>query len=80
MKSASVHLLCVFAAKLEEIYNNLFEHMVKLEEEKYDINQLVMAKDAEVTFCILLREVREEQFSRDLLKSVLCYLIVDSAN
>lgn len=54
--------------------------MVKLEEEKYDINQLVMAKDAEVTFCILLREVREEQFSRDLLKSVLCYLIVDSAN
>lgn len=37
-----------FAAKLEAIYNQLFQHMVKLEEEKYDINQAVMAKDAEV--------------------------------
>lgn len=34
--------------KLEAIYNQLFQHMVKLEEEKYDINQAVMAKDAEV--------------------------------
>lgn len=40
--------------KLEKIYNDLFEHMVKLEEEKYDINQLVMAKDAEVFFFNLL--------------------------
>ncbi|MCP9266480.1 hypothetical protein DINM_022041 [Dirofilaria immitis] len=34
--------------KLEAIYNQLFQHMVKLEEEKYDINQAVMAKDAEI--------------------------------
>lgn len=38
----------IVPGKLEAIYNQLFQHMVKLEEEKYDINQAVMAKDAEV--------------------------------
>lgn len=41
--------------KLEAIYNQLFQHMVKLEEEKYDINQAVMAKDAEVDDFIRLK-------------------------
>jgi len=34
--------------KLESIYNELFARMVQLEEEKYDINQAVMSKDAEI--------------------------------
>lgn len=42
--------------KLEAIYNELFQHMVKLEEEKYDINQAVMAKDAEVCENLLARQ------------------------
>ena len=34
--------------KLEAIYNDLFQKLIKLEEEKYDINAAVAAKDAEI--------------------------------
>ena len=34
--------------KLEAIYNDLFQKLVKLEEEKYDINAAVAAKDSEI--------------------------------
>lgn len=34
--------------QLEKIYNDLFQKMLKLEEEKYDINYAVSTKDAEV--------------------------------
>jgi hypothetical protein len=35
---------------LEAIYNELFQRMVQLEEEKYDINVLVSEKDSQVSF------------------------------
>jgi hypothetical protein len=35
--------------QLEKIYNDLFARMIKLEEEKYDVNAVVSQKDSEVT-------------------------------
>ena len=37
-------------AKLESIYNDMFEKVKQLEEEKFDINAAVASKDSEVRF------------------------------
>lgn len=59
--------------KLEKIYNDLFEHMVKLEEEKYDINQLVMAKDAEINELTIAVNDLRGKFVKPTLKKVSKY-------
>lgn len=37
-----------FSAQLEKIYNDMFERVKKLEEEKYDINFIVTQTEAEI--------------------------------
>ncbi|KHN84395.1 Troponin I 2 [Toxocara canis] len=59
--------------KLEAIYNQLFEHMVKLEEEKYDINQAVMAKDAEINELTIAVNDLRGKFVKPTLKKVSKY-------
>uniref|UniRef100_A0A915C9B3 Troponin I n=1 Tax=Parascaris univalens TaxID=6257 RepID=A0A915C9B3_PARUN len=60
-------------AKLEAIYNQLFQHMVKLEEEKYDINQAVMAKDAEINELTIAVNDLRGKFVKPTLKKVSKY-------
>lgn len=59
--------------KLEAIYNQLFQHMVKLEEEKYDINQAVMAKDAEINELTIAVNDLRGKFVKPTLKKVSKY-------
>ncbi|VDM11607.1 unnamed protein product [Wuchereria bancrofti] len=59
--------------KLEAIYNELFQHMVKLEEEKYDINQAVMAKDAEINELTIAVNDLRGKFVKPTLKKVSKY-------
>lgn len=59
--------------KLEDIYNKLFQHMVKLEEEKYDINQAVMAKDAEINELTIAVNDLRGKFVKPTLKKVSKY-------
>uniref|UniRef100_A0A8R1Y0J9 Troponin n=1 Tax=Onchocerca volvulus TaxID=6282 RepID=A0A8R1Y0J9_ONCVO len=59
--------------KLEAIYNQLFQHMLKLEEEKYDINQAVMAKDAEINELTIAVNDLRGKFVKPTLKKVSKY-------
>lgn len=59
--------------KLESIYNDLFTRMVQLEEEKYDINQLVMAKDAEINELTIAVNDLRGKFVKPTLKKVSKY-------
>ena len=47
-RSSPVYNRLSLSGKLETIYNELFQRMVALEEEKYDINALVSEKDAQI--------------------------------
>ncbi|MFH4978917.1 hypothetical protein AB6A40_005626 [Gnathostoma spinigerum] len=60
-------------AKLEAIYKQLFDRMVKLEEEKYDINQAVMAKDAEINELTIAVNDLRGKFVKPTLKKVSKY-------
>lgn len=60
-------------AKLESIYNELFTKMVQLEEEKYDINQLVMAKDAEINELTIAVNDLRGKYVKPTLKKVAKY-------
>jgi len=59
--------------KLESIYNDLFQRMVQLEEEKYDINQLVMAKDSEINELTIAVNDLRGKFVKPTLKKVSKY-------
>jgi len=59
--------------KLESIYNELFQKMVALEEEKYDINQLVMAKDSEINELTIAVNDLRGKFVKPTLKKVSKY-------
>ena len=59
--------------QLEKIYNDLFNQMVKLEEEKYDINYSVSTKDAEINeLSIAVNDLRGK-FVKPSLKKVSKY-------
>jgi len=59
--------------QLEKIYNDLFSRMVKLEEEKYDINYVVSQKDSEINeLSISVNDLRGK-FVKPSLKKVSKY-------
>jgi hypothetical protein len=59
--------------QLEKIYNDLFQKMVKLEEEKYDINYMVSSKDSEINeLSIAVNDLRGK-FVKPTLKKVSKY-------
>lgn len=59
--------------QLEKIYNDLFQKMVKLEEEKYDINFVVSGKDSEINeMSIAVNDLRGK-FVKPTLKKVSKY-------
>lgn len=59
--------------QLEKIYNDLFTRMVKLEEEKYDINYQVSTKDSEINeLSIAVNDLRGK-FVKPTLKKVSKY-------
>ncbi|PIO55374.1 hypothetical protein TELCIR_23240, partial [Teladorsagia circumcincta] len=47
-KASHVSLWCEQNGQLEKIYNDMFERVKKLEEEKYDINFIVTQTEAEI--------------------------------
>jgi len=59
--------------KLESIYNELFARLVQLEEEKYDINQLVMGKDSEINELTIAVNDLRGKFVKPTLKKVSKY-------
>jgi len=59
--------------KLESIYNELFARMVQLEEEKYDINQMVMGKDSEINELTIAVNDLRGKFVKPTLKKVSKY-------
>jgi len=60
-------------AKLESIYNELFQRMVQLEEEKYDINVLVSEKDAQINELTIAVNDLRGKFVKPALKKVSKY-------
>lgn len=59
--------------QLEKIYNDLFQKMVKLEEEKYDINYHVSSKDSDINeLSIAVNDLRGK-FVKPALKKVSKY-------
>ncbi|KAI1706816.1 troponin domain-containing protein [Ditylenchus destructor] len=59
--------------QLEKIYNDLFAKMVKLEEEKFDVNFMVSSKDAEINeLSIAVNDLRGK-FVKPTLKKVSKY-------
>jgi hypothetical protein len=59
--------------QLEKIYNDLFQRMVKLEEEKFDINYVVSTKDADINeMSIAVNDLRGK-FVKPSLKKVSKY-------
>jgi len=59
--------------QLEKIYNDLFQKMVKLEEEKYDINYHVSSKDSDINeLSIAVNDLRGK-FVKPSLKKVSKY-------
>jgi hypothetical protein len=59
--------------KLEQIYNQLFDRMVQLEEEKYDINYQVSQKDAEINELTIAVNDLRGKFVKPALKKVSKY-------
>jgi len=59
--------------KLESIYNELFQRMVQLEEEKYDINVLVSEKDAQINELTIAVNDLRGKFVKPALKKVSKY-------
>lgn len=59
--------------KLEAIYNELFQRMVQLEEEKYDINVLVSEKDAQINELTIAVNDLRGKFVKPALKKVSKY-------
>jgi hypothetical protein len=59
--------------KLESIYNELFQRMVQLEEEKYDINVLVSEKDAQINELTIAVNDLRGKFVKPTLKKVSKY-------
>ncbi|KAI6193376.1 Troponin [Aphelenchoides besseyi] len=60
-------------SKLESIYNELFQRMVQLEEEKYDINVLVSEKDAQINELTIAVNDLRGKFVKPALKKVSKY-------
>jgi len=58
---------------LEAIYNELFQRMVQLEEEKYDINALVSEKDAQINELTIAVNDLRGKFVKPALKKVSKY-------
>jgi hypothetical protein len=59
--------------KLESIYNDMFEKVKKLEEEKFDINAAVAAKDAEINELTIAVNDLRGKFVKPSLKKVSKY-------
>lgn len=59
--------------KLEQIYNQLFDRMVQLEEEKYDINYQVSQKDSEINELTIAVNDLRGKFVKPALKKVSKY-------
>jgi len=59
--------------KLEAIYNELFQRMVQLEEEKYDINVLVSEKDSQINELTIAVNDLRGKFVKPALKKVSKY-------
>uniref|UniRef100_A0A0K0EX77 Troponin I (inferred by orthology to a D. melanogaster protein) n=1 Tax=Strongyloides venezuelensis TaxID=75913 RepID=A0A0K0EX77_STRVS len=59
--------------KLEQIYNDIFNRLVQLEEQKYDINQLVLAKDQEINELTIAVNDLRGKFVKPVLKKVSKY-------
>jgi len=59
--------------KLEAIYNELFQRMVQLEEEKYDINVLVSEKDSQINELTIAVNDLRGKFVKPTLKKVSKY-------
>ena len=60
-------------AKLESIYNDMFEKVKKLEEEKFDINAAVAAKDSEINELTIAVNDLRGKFVKPSLKKVSKY-------
>ncbi|KAL3075794.1 hypothetical protein niasHS_000560 [Heterodera schachtii] len=59
--------------QLEKMYNDLFQQMLKLEEEKYDINFVVSQKDAEISEITISVNDLRGKFVKPTLKKVSKY-------
>uniref|UniRef100_A0A1I7YW41 Troponin I n=1 Tax=Steinernema glaseri TaxID=37863 RepID=A0A1I7YW41_9BILA len=59
--------------KLESIYNEMFNRLCKLEEEKYDINQLVHQKDQEINELTIAVNDLRGKFVKPTLRKVSKY-------
>ncbi|TMS36746.1 hypothetical protein L596_003838 [Steinernema carpocapsae] len=59
--------------KLEAIYNEMFNRLCKLEEEKYDINQSVLSKDREINELTIAVNDLRGKFVKPTLKKVSKY-------
>uniref|UniRef100_A0A0N4ZWA2 Troponin i n=1 Tax=Parastrongyloides trichosuri TaxID=131310 RepID=A0A0N4ZWA2_PARTI len=59
--------------KLEQIYNDIFNRLIQLEEQKYDINQLVLAKDQEINELTIAVNDLRGKFVKPVLKKVSKY-------
>uniref|UniRef100_A0AAF5DNU7 Troponin I n=1 Tax=Strongyloides stercoralis TaxID=6248 RepID=A0AAF5DNU7_STRER len=60
-------------AKLEQIYNDIFNRLIQLEEQKYDINQVVLAKDQEINELTIAVNDLRGKFVKPVLKKVSKY-------
>jgi hypothetical protein len=60
-------------AQLEKIYKDLFAQMLKLEEEKYDVNFIVSQKDAEISEITISVNDLRGKFVKPTLKKVSKY-------